>query len=47
MQALNPGATRISIDCGHVPQLACPDLLTRLLTSALTRARPSNEVVDG
>lgn len=31
MQALSPGATCIPMDCGHVPQLAQPALLTELL----------------
>lgn len=32
MQQLSPGATRLSIDCGHVPQIACPQMLSdRLL----------------
>lgn len=35
MQALCPGATRITLDCGHVPQLAQPERLTELLCSAL------------
>jgi pimeloyl-ACP methyl ester carboxylesterase len=35
MQQLTPGATRISLDCGHVPQLAQPALLTERLASVL------------
>ena len=31
MQQLTPGARRISLDCGHVPQLACPQALTDAL----------------
>ncbi|CAN5543232.1 alpha/beta hydrolase [soil metagenome] len=31
MQQLSPGAQRISLDCGHVPQLAQPAQLTSLL----------------
>ncbi|WP_218511279.1 alpha/beta fold hydrolase [Variovorax sp. dw_308] len=31
MQQLSPGATCVSMDCGHVPQLAQPALLTELL----------------
>ncbi|THT98247.1 alpha/beta fold hydrolase [Lampropedia puyangensis] len=31
MQTLSPGASRLSLDCGHVPQLACPALLTQQL----------------
>lgn len=32
MQALTPGAVRITLDCGHVPQLAAPaELSARLL----------------
>jgi pimeloyl-ACP methyl ester carboxylesterase len=31
MQQLSPGAHRISLDCGHVPQLAQPEQLTSLL----------------
>jgi len=37
MQALSPGATRITLDCGHVPQLALPDLLTERLCDALDK----------
>ena len=35
MQRLSPGAKRLSMDCGHVPQLAQPERLTRLLVPAL------------
>ncbi|WP_420992101.1 alpha/beta fold hydrolase [Cupriavidus sp. 30B13] len=35
MQALAPGARRISLDCGHVPQLACPQALTAALLPVL------------
>jgi pimeloyl-ACP methyl ester carboxylesterase len=35
MQLLSPGATRIAMDCGHVPQLAQPERLTELLLPAL------------
>jgi pimeloyl-ACP methyl ester carboxylesterase len=31
MQQLSPGALRIELPCGHVPQLACPGLLTQRL----------------
>jgi pimeloyl-ACP methyl ester carboxylesterase len=31
LQALSPGARRLAIDCGHVPQLAQPRQLTDLL----------------
>ena len=35
MQQLTPGARRISLDCGHVPQLACPQALSDALLPAL------------
>lgn len=35
MQALTPGATRLTLACGHVPQLARPQELTQRLTAAL------------
>jgi pimeloyl-ACP methyl ester carboxylesterase len=35
MQALTPGAHCISLDCGHVPQLACPQALTEALLPVL------------
>ena len=35
MQQLTPGARRISLDCGHVPQLACPQALTDALLPVL------------
>ena len=35
MQALSPGAQRLVLDCGHVPQLAQPLLLTELLCPVL------------
>lgn len=42
MQQLSPGASVISLDCGHVPQLACPQLLTdRLLTQLNALPPPS------
>ncbi|MDM0046170.1 alpha/beta fold hydrolase [Variovorax dokdonensis] len=31
MQKLSPGAVRVVLDCGHVPQLAQPERLTALL----------------
>jgi len=31
MQALSPGAAQISLDCGHVPQLAQPEALSAAL----------------
>jgi pimeloyl-ACP methyl ester carboxylesterase len=37
MQRLSPGATRISLACGHVPQLAMPEELTDKLCAALDR----------
>ncbi len=37
MQALSPGATVISLECGHVPQLAMPELLTQRLCDELDR----------
>ena len=40
MQQLTPGAHRISLNCGHVPQVACPEQLTMALLAALEdRAR--------
>ncbi|TSH98184.1 alpha/beta hydrolase [Verticiella sediminum] len=42
MQALTPGAVRVSLDCGHVPQLACPlDLLNALHTGLAMLAAPA------
>ena len=35
MQMLTPGAHRISLDCGHVPQLAMPEVLTEWVHQAL------------
>ncbi len=35
MQALQPPQARIALDCGHVPQLACPQALTAALLPAL------------
>lgn len=35
MQQLQPGARRIRLDCGHVPQLACPQALSAALLPAL------------
>ena len=35
MQQLTPGARRISLDCGHVPQLACPQALSDALLPVL------------
>jgi pimeloyl-ACP methyl ester carboxylesterase len=35
MQSLSPGARRLSIDCGHVPQLAQPRQLAELLCPLL------------
>lgn len=35
MQRLSPGAQVLSLACGHVPQLACPQALTELLDHAL------------
>lgn len=37
MQALSPGAQRLSLDCGHVPQLARPLQLTEQLCPMLER----------
>ncbi|MFI8480808.1 alpha/beta fold hydrolase [Pseudomonas sp. NPDC078700] len=37
MQQLSPGAHVISLDCGHVPQLAQPQALTDALNSKLQR----------
>ncbi len=38
MQLLSPGARRLSLDCGHVPQLAQPRRLAELLCVALDAA---------
>ena len=35
MQQLSPGARCIRLDCGHVPQLACPQALTDALLPVL------------
>lgn len=35
MQALQPPQARMALDCGHVPQLACPQALTEALLLAL------------
>ncbi len=40
MQELSPGATRIALDCGHVPQLAVPLILAEHLEACLA-ALPS------
>ncbi|WP_199917137.1 alpha/beta fold hydrolase [Parazoarcus communis] len=40
MQALSPGAIRVSLDCGHVPQLAAPERLTELLCTELEQLLP-------
>ena len=37
MQRLSPGALALTMDCGHVPQLAQPEALTALLLPALER----------
>jgi pimeloyl-ACP methyl ester carboxylesterase len=37
MQALSPGATRLSLDTGHVPQLAQPMQLSELLCPLIER----------
>ena len=42
MQALSPGAARITLDGGHVPQLAMPDVLTDRLCGALDRLFQAN-----
>ncbi|MDH0496358.1 alpha/beta hydrolase [Comamonas aquatica] len=39
MQELVPGAHRISLNCGHVPQLARPEELTEELLRVLTNLR--------
>ena len=39
MQALSPGARRLSIETGHVPQLAQPERLAALLDDALAAYR--------
>ncbi|RMX08934.1 alpha/beta hydrolase [Corticibacter populi] len=46
MQNLSPGALRITLDCGHVPQLACPALLTERLLPALAQMLPSGAGTD-
>lgn len=52
MQQLSPGARRVPIACGHVPQLAQPERLTELLVpefdALLARhlAFPSSPLVD-
>lgn len=38
MQALSPGAQRLTLACGHVPQLACPQALNDALLPALDAA---------
>lgn len=40
MQQLSPGAHRISLDCGHVPQLAQPEQLTSQLLPMLEKLMP-------
>jgi pimeloyl-ACP methyl ester carboxylesterase len=35
MQSLSPGALRLTLDCGHVPQVAQPQALTALLCPVL------------
>lgn len=35
MQRLQPPRASIALDCGHVPQLACPDVLTQAMLPAL------------
>ncbi|WP_084824910.1 alpha/beta fold hydrolase [Lampropedia cohaerens] len=47
MQQLSPGALRVTLDCGHVPQLACPQLLTQRLTDALVRVQVQARRDDG
>lgn len=44
MQALVPGARRVSLDCGHVPQLACPRTLTDALLPALDALASTSRV---
>jgi pimeloyl-ACP methyl ester carboxylesterase len=39
MQSLSPGALRLSIDTGHVPQLAQPEALSEMLDAALAPYR--------
>lgn len=39
MQQLVPGAIRISLPCGHVPQLACPAELARRLHTVFVEAQ--------
>jgi pimeloyl-ACP methyl ester carboxylesterase len=40
MQQLTPGALALTLDCGHVPQLAQPAALTALLLPALAPHMP-------
>ncbi|RYZ03194.1 MAG: alpha/beta hydrolase, partial [Comamonadaceae bacterium] len=40
MQQRSPGALRLPLDCGHVPQLACPQALAHLLCPALDALPP-------
>jgi len=44
MQALMPGARRLSIATGHTPQLAQPAVLARLLDDALSSFREASGV---
>jgi pimeloyl-ACP methyl ester carboxylesterase len=39
MQARSPGAKRLSMACGHVPQLACPATLNEVLLPVLQTMR--------
>jgi pimeloyl-ACP methyl ester carboxylesterase len=39
MQRLSPHSARITLDCGHVPQLACPEELTEKLCEALDQRK--------
>lgn len=44
MLALSPGARHLTIDTGHVPQLAQPELLAQLIAEALGTVNVRNEI---
>jgi pimeloyl-ACP methyl ester carboxylesterase len=39
MQRLSPGATRVTLECGHVPHLALPETLTERLCAELDQLK--------
>ena len=47
LQDMSPGARRISLDCGHAPQLAAPDDLTAALMAALDDAETAALAASG